>query len=126
MLWSSQSYLEYEILYIDHICIGKATLETTTVHRGLIYQFFVRRIYWSGSSESIGHKTGKSQLCAVCQCAGKSSAAYIHNHFDKVVAQKKLNKSKVKWGEVNSNNLTIPLIWAVAVMADQLCVPDIA
>ena len=30
MLWSSQSYLEYEILYIDHICIGKATLETTT------------------------------------------------------------------------------------------------
>ena len=38
VLWSSQSYLEYEILYIDHICIGKATLETTTstVHRGVI------------------------------------------------------------------------------------------
>ena len=93
------------------------------MHRGLIYQFFVRRIYWSGSSESIGHKTGKSQLCAVCQCAGKCSAAYIHNHFDKVVAQKKWNKSKVKWGEVNSNNLTIPLIWA---LADQLYMPDIA
>ena len=43
------------------------TLHFDTVHRGEFCQFPIRWIYYYGSNESTGKKTGKTHLCAVLQ-----------------------------------------------------------
>ena len=53
------------------LSLGYSEQDTSeAVHRGAFRQFIFRWIYYYGSNESTGKKTGKTHLCALCASCG--------------------------------------------------------